>query len=149
MSDIIVVRPERSAHHPGQPLQVVNVQEDHSFDISIDDLEAVLLDPRVRDNKVVILSVAGAFRKGKSFLLNFCLRYLQAEVGVFVTCMCIGVLCQLSVHFMSFSWSVPSLKIVIFLVQKLDFWTADAIPPNGGRIGGQNLTVELRPNGGR
>ena len=74
---------ERSIRLPGQPLQVVNVRDDHSFDIKIDDLEKVLLDHRVRDSKVVVVSVAGAFRKGKSFLLNFCLRYLQAEVGVY------------------------------------------------------------------
>jgi atlastin len=66
----------------GQPLQVVNVNDDHTFELSEGELEKVLLDPRVRDSKVVVLSVAGAFRKGKSFLLNFCLRYLQAEVSL-------------------------------------------------------------------
>jgi len=40
-------------------------------------LEKILLDPRVADKKVSVVSVAGAFRKGKSFLLNFLLRYLK------------------------------------------------------------------------
>jgi len=35
----------------------------------------------VRDKKVVVLSVAGAFRKGKSFLLDFLLRYLDRTVS--------------------------------------------------------------------
>ena len=34
----------------------------------------------VRDRKVVVLSVAGAFRKGKSFLLDFIIRYLEKQV---------------------------------------------------------------------
>merc|ERR1712142_53508 len=32
----------------------------------------------IRDKPICIISVAGAFRKGKSFLLNFMLRYLEA-----------------------------------------------------------------------
>jgi len=56
------------------------VNDDHTFELNEEDLTKVLLDHRVKDNKVVVLSVAGAFRKGKSFLLNFCLRFLQAEV---------------------------------------------------------------------
>ena len=78
---IAAVTPPRSVRLPGQPLQVVIVNDDHTFELNEEDLTKVLLDPRVKDNKVVVLSVAGAFRKGKSFLLNFCLRYLQAEVS--------------------------------------------------------------------
>lgn len=82
MSIIVIaaVTASRTIRPAGQPLQVVIVSDDHTFEINDSDLEKVLLDPRVKDNKVVVLSVAGAFRKGKSFLLNFCLRYLQAEV---------------------------------------------------------------------
>lgn len=44
----------------------------------------------VRDKKVVILSVAGAFRKGKSFLLDFLLRYLDRNVCQVTEVLCIA-----------------------------------------------------------
>lgn len=42
-------------------------------------LSAILLHPSAADKKVAVVSVAGAFRKGKSFLLNFLLRYADAS----------------------------------------------------------------------
>ncbi|KAM9832741.1 atlastin-3-like isoform X2 [Syngnathus typhle] len=64
---------------PG-PVQIVTVcKEDHSFTLDEEALERVLLTPTVRDKNVVVLSVAGAFRKGKSFLLDFMLRYMYRK----------------------------------------------------------------------
>jgi len=65
----------------GKALQVVVAEDDHSFALDENALKTLLLDPRVRDRKVIILAVAGAYRKGKSFLLDFFLRYLYAKVG--------------------------------------------------------------------
>lgn len=63
-------------------VQIVRVnKEDHSFDLDTEALEKVLLAPEVRDKHVVVLSVAGAFRKGKSFLLDFMLRYMRRRVS--------------------------------------------------------------------
>lgn len=60
------------------PVQIVRVnKEDHSFELDTEALERVLLAPEVHDKHVVVLSVAGAFRKGKSFLLDFMLRYMH------------------------------------------------------------------------
>ena len=65
----------------GRPVSVVVAKDDHSFELDEEALESILLDPRVRDKKVVVLTVAGAFRKGKSFLLDFFLRYLDRQVS--------------------------------------------------------------------
>jgi len=65
----------------GKAVQVVVAEDDHSFVLDENALKSLLLNPRVRDRKIIILSVAGAYRKGKSFLLDFFLRYLYAKVG--------------------------------------------------------------------
>ncbi|XP_065127870.1 atlastin-3 [Paramisgurnus dabryanus] len=66
---------------PG-PVQIVTVnKEDHSFDLDTKALSRILLAPEVRDKNVVVVSVAGAFRKGKSFLLDFMLRYMYKKPG--------------------------------------------------------------------
>lgn len=46
----------------------------------MDALARVLLSDQVKDRKVVVVSVAGAFRKGKSFLLDYLLRFLNNKV---------------------------------------------------------------------
>ncbi|MEQ2173376.1 hypothetical protein GOODEAATRI_031553, partial [Goodea atripinnis] len=62
------------------PVQIVDVnKDDHSFTLNTEALAQVLLAPEVRDKHVVVLSVAGAFRKGKSFLLDFMLRYMHRK----------------------------------------------------------------------
>ena len=66
----------------GKPVQVVVATDGHSFDLDEEALTEILLDERVRDKNVVVVSVAGAFRKGKSFLLDFFLRYLNAQVNL-------------------------------------------------------------------
>ncbi|XP_077818654.1 atlastin-3 isoform X2 [Macaca mulatta] len=42
-------------------------------------LASILLQDHIRDLDVVVVSVAGAFRKGKSFILDFMLRYLYSQ----------------------------------------------------------------------
>ncbi|XP_053304654.1 atlastin-3 [Spea bombifrons] len=64
---------------PG-PVQIVQVEKDeHSFQLDEEALASVLLQERIRDLDVVVVSVAGAFRKGKSFLLDFMLRYVYSQ----------------------------------------------------------------------
>ena len=66
----------------GYPVQIVVAKDDHSFELDEQQLEEVLLHPSIETKKVVVVSVAGAFRKGKSFLLDFFLRYLSADVSI-------------------------------------------------------------------
>lgn len=64
----------------GHPIQIVSVEDDHTFQLDEAALDEILLNVNIQDRKAVVVSVAGAFRKGKSFLLDFFLRYLNAEV---------------------------------------------------------------------
>ncbi|XP_046899946.1 atlastin-2-like isoform X2 [Hypomesus transpacificus] len=63
-----------------RPVQIVVAHEDdHDFELDEVALERILLQEHVRDLNVVVVSVAGAFRKGKSFLLDFMLRYMYSQ----------------------------------------------------------------------
>uniref|UniRef100_A0A673CMQ5 Atlastin-2-like n=1 Tax=Sphaeramia orbicularis TaxID=375764 RepID=A0A673CMQ5_9TELE len=63
-----------------KPIQIVLANEDeHSFELDAAALEKILLQDDVKDLNVVVVSVAGAFRKGKSFLLDFMLRYMHNQ----------------------------------------------------------------------
>ncbi|MED6276363.1 Alkyltransferase-like protein 1 [Characodon lateralis] len=59
-----------------RPIQVLLVKDDHTFELDEAALSQILLSEEVRDREVVAISVAGAFRKGKSFLMDFMLRYM-------------------------------------------------------------------------
>ena len=54
---------------------------ENGFVLNLKELEKVLLADDVKDTAVAIISVAGAYRQGKSFLLNFILRYLESVVS--------------------------------------------------------------------
>ena len=77
---MFLVTPSKSGL-TGRPIQIVKVAEKHSFELIEENLQSVLNRPDVRQKKVVVVSVAGAFRKGKSFLLNFFIRYLNYVIG--------------------------------------------------------------------
>ncbi|XP_077531300.1 atlastin-2-like isoform X3 [Haemaphysalis longicornis] len=62
----------------GRPLQILRPKDDGTFEMDKEALRGILLSPHVRDKPVAIVSVAGAFRKGKSFLLGFFLRYMRS-----------------------------------------------------------------------
>lgn len=66
----------------GRPVQVVLAHPDHTFELDEDALSEILLQDDVKDRSVVVVSVAGAFRKGKSFLLDFFLRYMDNKVYI-------------------------------------------------------------------
>ena len=68
----------------GKPVQIVCAREDHTFDLNTEALENILLQDNIKEHHVCVVSVAGAFRKGKSFLLDFFLRYLDAQVYLFI-----------------------------------------------------------------
>uniref|UniRef100_A0A672QP65 Atlastin-2-like n=1 Tax=Sinocyclocheilus grahami TaxID=75366 RepID=A0A672QP65_SINGR len=63
-----------------RPIQIVIANEDdHKFELDATALEKILMQEHLKDLNVVVVSVAGAFRKGKSFLLDFMLRYMHNQ----------------------------------------------------------------------
>lgn len=63
-------------------IQVIEHEKNSKFfEISIEALETLLLHDNVKDREIVAISITGAYRKGKSFLLNFLLRYLYETVS--------------------------------------------------------------------
>uniref|UniRef100_A0A667XD12 Atlastin GTPase 2 n=1 Tax=Myripristis murdjan TaxID=586833 RepID=A0A667XD12_9TELE len=65
-----------------RPVQIVVAdEEEHSFSLQEEALERLLLRDELQDLNVVVVSVAGAFRKGKSFLLDFMLRYMYSQTS--------------------------------------------------------------------
>ncbi|KAI8424715.1 hypothetical protein MSG28_006669 [Choristoneura fumiferana] len=49
----------------GRGIQVVSPSPDHSFHLDLEALSALLLREDLKDRAVVVVSVAGAFRKGQ------------------------------------------------------------------------------------
>lgn len=63
-------------------IQILSPTKNHTYLLEFDELNRVLNAPEIRDRHVVVVSIAGAFRQGKSFLLNFFLKYLYAQVKI-------------------------------------------------------------------
>ncbi|XP_056264606.1 atlastin-2-like isoform X2 [Pseudoliparis swirei] len=77
--DLLDEEEEEEAGGP-RPVQIVVADEkEHSFSLHEAALERLLLQEEVQDLHVVVVSVAGAFRKGKSFLLDFMLRFMYKQ----------------------------------------------------------------------
>lgn len=57
------------------------VSVNHTFQLQENELKNILEADAVKDRHVVVVSIAGAFRQGKSFLMNFFLEYLYAKVS--------------------------------------------------------------------
>ena len=118
MSLVLLAVSATGARLKGEPIQIVVATDEHTFELDEAVLEDILLQPGVCNKKVAIISVAGAFRKGKSFLLDFFLRYLSANVSslslvsvmfvvnfdttrVYCTCVCVCMI-QYICHFLLF-----------------------------------------------
>lgn len=60
-------------------IQII-IPKNHKFELQLENLKQIFESANIKDRNVVILSIAGPYRKGKSFILNFFLRYLYAQV---------------------------------------------------------------------
>ena len=66
---------------PGAPIPIVKVTEDRHFELDLDALSDILLRDSIRDKPVVVVSIAGDFRKGMSCAL---IEWLLSNVLLFL-----------------------------------------------------------------
>jgi len=67
----------------GKPWTILKFNQDEkSFQDDSDKLKNLFLHEKVKDRQVVVFSIVGSFRRGKSFFLDYCLRYLYANVSI-------------------------------------------------------------------
>lgn len=65
-------------------VQIVQL-ENQSISVNSNLIQQILGSERIKDRHVVVFSIAGPYRKGKSFFLNFPLKYLRAQVSELVS----------------------------------------------------------------
>ena len=70
-----------SAKSLGQAERVMGFSPNKKVVINEKNLRKIFEHPDVKDRKIVAFSVIGALRKGKSFFLDYCLRFLYANVS--------------------------------------------------------------------
>ncbi|KAL7048133.1 hypothetical protein ACKWTF_003234 [Chironomus riparius] len=68
-----------NAHQQHPHGQQISVQLSEELNSANNKLNGIFAHPEIENRKVVVLSIAGAYRKGKSFFLNYCLRFLYAN----------------------------------------------------------------------
>ncbi|CAO1398340.1 unnamed protein product [Diamesa serratosioi] len=81
---LIAANPHDDFEHPfGHPKNIITFDEQQldnsTVMVNYEVLDDILLHPDVKDRQIVVVSIVGAFRKGKSFFLNYCLRFLYAN----------------------------------------------------------------------
>jgi len=62
-----------------KPIQIIirDSEDKHKFRLNDEGLRKILLEKSIKDLPIAVLSVAGAFRKGKSFLINLFMNHLK------------------------------------------------------------------------
>ena len=68
-------------HAFGKSVNILKFNDVNEISIDKPELDQIFHHPDVKDRKMVVVSIVGAFRKGKSFFLDYCLRYMYANVS--------------------------------------------------------------------
>lgn len=66
------------SYDSGHAIKILKIKN-HTNVYELTEIKNILEADDIQDRKIVIIAIAGALRKGKSFLLNFFLRYLYAQ----------------------------------------------------------------------
>lgn len=69
-----------SASAPPKAIQIV-ISENHAFRLNLNELLPIFEDDNLKNRQIVVASIVGPYRFGKSFLMNFFIRFLDAQVN--------------------------------------------------------------------
>ncbi|XP_070497542.1 atlastin-2-like [Chironomus tepperi] len=67
------------SHPHGNAENILRFVNNNKISVNNEQLKKLFDHPEVRDRKIVVFSIIGAYRKGKSFFLDYCLRFLYAH----------------------------------------------------------------------
>lgn len=68
----------------GEPVNLMWISPaNHSVAVDYEKISSIFLQEEVAGRKIVAVSIIGALRKGKSFFMAYCLRYMYANVRTF------------------------------------------------------------------
>jgi atlastin len=67
-------------HRFGKALNIIQFSEGN-LQCDESSLDNLLLNSQVKSRKIVVFTIVGAFRRGKSFFLDYCLRFMYANVS--------------------------------------------------------------------
>lgn len=70
---------QAQASNSVEAAQIISIKNS-SFHLELDRLKQIVEADDIKDRQVIIVSIAGPYRTGKSFLLSIFLKYLYAEV---------------------------------------------------------------------
>ncbi|KAG5668477.1 hypothetical protein PVAND_016416 [Polypedilum vanderplanki] len=70
--------PVINRHSHGEALNIITFN-DNQINFNEEKLSQLLLHPQVKDREIAIVSIVGAYRKGKSFFMDYCLRFMYAN----------------------------------------------------------------------
>lgn len=70
--------------YPGEAKTLIELTSstNEAFQYNEEVLKEILQHDLVKNRKIAIVSIAGAFRRGKSFLLDYFLRYMYTNVSL-------------------------------------------------------------------
>jgi len=68
-------------HPHGSPITLMKFSDTGEVIVDDEKLNKIFSHPEIQGRKIVILSLIGASRGGKSYFLDYCLRFLYAHVS--------------------------------------------------------------------
>lgn len=68
-------------HLYGKPENILKFLPNNKVENYLEPIERLLQHKDVKNRKIVAFSIIGAYRRGKSFFLDYCLRYLYSNVS--------------------------------------------------------------------